>query len=50
MGCTPGRLTTRYSPDGQRATVRQELGEVGEATSFFGLKRKQMFADKEGSE
>ena len=23
MGCTPGRLLTRYSPDGRRATVRQ---------------------------
>src|SRR5215211_6195369 len=30
MGATPGRLSTHYSPDGRRATVRQVVGEDAE--------------------
>ena len=34
MGCTPGRIITRYVPDGRRATVRQVLGEAKPPSLF----------------
>lgn len=44
MGVTPGRIITRYSPDGRRATVRQVVGEA-RPSLFFRFKREQTFAE-----
>ncbi len=46
LGATPGRLTTRYGPDG-RATIRQV---VGAGSSSFSHNTKHLYSVRRGGQ
>jgi hypothetical protein len=45
MGASPGLLTTRYAPDGERAVVEELVSDDSDSSSFFTLNRKHTFVD-----